>query len=280
MSREKNSTLVNEHSWNREPVPLTWDQALLLLLLFFVSLAREGKNNARYIHLTSRQPLPRLHNLTSAWPVMLLANQHLPDGNQILAQKSLLKSKKCRLKLTLNGWRHFGQSEQRKSSSLFPIRSEKSPDCGFFACDLWKDCIMPSFRKQIKEIKGEGMIAGYSKFNSSTSHVNNCFPSCLTGFLIMLQCAFGFILPINTLTGVPENLLGQLSGFIWIHGRKRIIYSSNFFPSNETTFNTRHNGLQFKCMLLELHVRTTWVGKIKQAKNDILNRKYSKLLLN
>ena len=73
---------------------------------------------------------------------------------------------------------------------------------------------MPSFRKQIKEIKGEGMIAGYSKFNSSTSHVNNCFPSCLTGLLIMLQCAFGFILPINTLTGVPENLLGQLSGFI------------------------------------------------------------------
>ena len=93
MSREKNSTLVNEHSWNREPVPLTWDQALLLLLLFFVSLAREGKNNACYIHITSRQPLPRLHNLTSAWPVILLANQHLPDGNQILARKSLLKSK-------------------------------------------------------------------------------------------------------------------------------------------------------------------------------------------
>ena len=45
------------------------------------------------------------------------------------------------------------------------------------------------------------------------------------------------------------------------------------------TFNTRHNRLQFKCMLLELHVRTTCVGKVKQAKNDILNRKYSKWLL-
>ena len=67
--------------------------------------------------------------------------------------------------------------------------TEKSPDSGFFGCDLWKDCIMPSSRKQITEIKGEGMIAGYFKFNSSTSHVNNCFASCLTGFLIMLQCS-------------------------------------------------------------------------------------------
>ena len=30
-----------------------------------------------------------------------------------------------------NGWRHFGSSEQRKSSVLFPIQSEKSPDSGF-----------------------------------------------------------------------------------------------------------------------------------------------------
>ena len=37
---------------------------------------------------------------------------------------------------TTNGWPHFGQSEQRKSSVLFPIQSEKSPDSGFFACDL------------------------------------------------------------------------------------------------------------------------------------------------
>ena len=70
---------------------ITWDQALLLLLFifflffcFFAPLARGGKNNAWYIHLTSHQPLPNFHNLTSAWPVMLLANQRLPDGNQIL----------------------------------------------------------------------------------------------------------------------------------------------------------------------------------------------------
>ena len=51
---------------------------------------------------------------------------------------SLLVSKeKCRLKsTTTNGCRHFGQSKQRKSSVLFPIQSEKSPDSGFFACDL------------------------------------------------------------------------------------------------------------------------------------------------
>ena len=52
-----------------------------------------GKNNASYTHLTSRQLPPNLHNLTFAWPVMLLAKQCLQDGNQILAQiMSLLKS--------------------------------------------------------------------------------------------------------------------------------------------------------------------------------------------
>ena len=129
--RQKNSTLVNKHALNREPVPLTWDQALLLLLLFFVSLAREGKSNACYIQLTSRQPLPRLHNLMFAWPAMLLANHYLPDGNQILARSLFL-------------------------AFLHVI------------CDL--------------------MITCYSKFNTSTSHVNKCFESCFIGFLIMLQC--------------------------------------------------------------------------------------------
>ena len=47
----------------------------LLLLYFFGS---RGKNNAWYIYLTSRHPPPNLHNLTSAWPVMLLANKRLP----------------------------------------------------------------------------------------------------------------------------------------------------------------------------------------------------------
>ena len=67
---------------------LTWDQALFFF--FFASLLlwlERGKNNAWYIYLTSSQPPPNLHNLTSAWPVMLLANKRLPYGNQILAQR-------------------------------------------------------------------------------------------------------------------------------------------------------------------------------------------------
>ena len=42
----------------------------------------------------------------------------------------------------------------------FLIQSETSPDFGFLASDLWKDCIMPSSQKHIPEMKGEGMIAG------------------------------------------------------------------------------------------------------------------------
>ena len=60
---------------------------VIFIIIFFLAsllLWREReKNNAWYIHLTSHQPPPNLHNLTSAWPVMLLANQQLPDGNQI-----------------------------------------------------------------------------------------------------------------------------------------------------------------------------------------------------
>ena len=50
---------------------------------------------------------------------------------------SIIWKQKCRLKsTTTNGWWHFGQSERRKSSFLSPIQSEKSPDAGFFACDM------------------------------------------------------------------------------------------------------------------------------------------------
>ena len=56
----------------------------------------------------------------------------------------------------LNGWRHFGQSEQRKSSALFPIQSEKSPDSGIFTCDPTKKCIVPSSRERHKGIIGRG----------------------------------------------------------------------------------------------------------------------------
>ena len=85
-----------------------------------------------------------------------ITNSHVYDCS--------LRKQKCRLKSTTNGWRHFGQSEQRKSSVLFPIQSEKWPDSGFFVCDLWKNCIMHSSRKQITEMgEGEGMVAlGYT----------------------------------------------------------------------------------------------------------------------
>ena len=75
-----------------------------------------------------------------------------------------IRKQKCRVKSTTNGWQCFGQSEQRESSALFPIQSEKSPDSDFFfffASGLWKKCFMPSARKHITEIKGEGMITGY-----------------------------------------------------------------------------------------------------------------------
>ena len=68
-----------------------------------------------------------------------------------------LHKQKCRLKsTTTNGRRHFGQSEQRKSSILFPIQSEKSPDSGFFTCDPTKKCIMPSSRERHKGKIGRG----------------------------------------------------------------------------------------------------------------------------
>ena len=68
---------------------VTWDKALVIYLFFasfFFFGLRGEKNNAWYIHLTSRQLPPNLPNLTSAWPVMLLANRRLPYGNQILAR--------------------------------------------------------------------------------------------------------------------------------------------------------------------------------------------------
>ena len=83
------------------------------------------------------------------------------------------RKQKCRLKsTTTNGCRHFGQSEQRKSSVLFPIQSEKSPDSGFFTCDPTKKCIMPSSRERHKGIIGRGMISG----QKLRGHV--CFNFC------------------------------------------------------------------------------------------------------
>ena len=65
---------------------------------------------------------PSLLNLTSAWPVMLLANQRLPDRNQILAGvMSLLKS--------VLGKRKF------LSTSMFRWRFQKKKFKICFFCD-------------------------------------------------------------------------------------------------------------------------------------------------
>ena len=83
--------------WCRSHANLRSGVILFFILFYFFAslllwLERE-KNNAWHIHLTSRQPPPNLHNLTFAWPAMLLANKRLPYGNQILARiMSLLKS--------------------------------------------------------------------------------------------------------------------------------------------------------------------------------------------
>ena len=66
---------------------------------FFLLWLKREKNSGWYIHLTSHQLPPNLHNVTSAWPVMLLANQRLRHGNQILAgimslSKSILGKRK------------------------------------------------------------------------------------------------------------------------------------------------------------------------------------------
>ena len=84
------------HTWVEFVV--TWDQVLFFSASLLLWLERE-KNSAWYIHLTSYQPPPNLHNLTSAWPVMLLANQRLRHGNQILGgimslSKSILGKRK------------------------------------------------------------------------------------------------------------------------------------------------------------------------------------------
>ena len=121
---------------------ITWDQALLLLLFCFFG-SRGKKNNAWNIHLPNRQPPPNLHNLTSAWPVMLLANQRLPDVNQILARMCSLS---------------FGKSILRKrkflSTSMFRWRFlKKIFEYVFF---LWWNtaiCSSRTFIQQLQKIK-------------------------------------------------------------------------------------------------------------------------------
>ena len=84
---------------------------------FFLLWLKREKNSGWYIHLTSHQLPPNLHNVTSAWPVMLLANQRLRHGNQILAGiMSLSKS--------ILGKRKFLSTFLKKNLNVF-----------FFFCD-------------------------------------------------------------------------------------------------------------------------------------------------
>ena len=80
-------------------------------------------------------------------------------------------------------WPNF---EHGRSSVLFPIQSEKRSDSGFFVCDLWKDCIMPSSRKQIREKKerawSQAGRTGSPMFWESCLQRSFCFANirCLT----------------------------------------------------------------------------------------------------
>ena len=82
-----------------------------------------------------------------------------------------LRKQKCTLKsTTTNRWLHFGQSEQRKSSVLFPKKKKKCPDSGFFTCDPTKKCTMPSSRERHKRDNREK--AWSQAISSMASHAN------------------------------------------------------------------------------------------------------------
>ena len=112
---------------------ITWDQALVLLFIIFASLLlwdEREKNNAWYIHLTSHQPPPNLHNLTSAWPLMLLANKRLPDGNQIfvgiMGAFHLVKISRISGS-AVNGTRFVGSSPLENSQKKWKIFKKVVP---------------------------------------------------------------------------------------------------------------------------------------------------------
>ena len=130
------------------------------------------KNNAWYIHLTSYQPPPNLHNLTSAWPVMLLANQRLPDGNQILvgimslSPKSILGKRKflstCRWRFLKKKFKYFfylyltATNNKEFTSSLTSFCGESSKkklgwSIIFHSTVLWKRRSLRLIRRFLKE---------------------------------------------------------------------------------------------------------------------------------
>ena len=135
----------------------------------------------------------------------------------------LLRKQKCRLKTT---------TTIKQMAAFWPIRTvqiicivsypiRNSPDSGFFACELWKDCIMPSSQKQITELKGEHQITGlpllcfdYKSTDSTCAciyvpkiWIANKLPNCI------LQ-----IVPIVLYFRCTHCLLIQILGFVnWVN---------------------------------------------------------------
>ena len=83
---------------------------------------------------------------------------------------------------TTNGWRHFGQLEQRIVS--YPIR-KKSPDSGFFTCDPTKKCIMPSSRERLKGIIGRGHDLRLGQFQPFGPGVGSCLKRPCPGLSVV-----------------------------------------------------------------------------------------------
>ena len=80
---------------------------------------------------------------------------------------------------------------------------------------------------------------------------------------------------INTLTGVPKNLLGQLSGFYLNPWQKTNHLLVQLFSIKQNSFRLRLilDIIDFSVnegSLNYMYACTTRVGKVKQAKNDML----------
>ena len=82
---------------------------------------------------------------------ILQIQENWAGRNLITNSLVYIHKQKCRLKsTTTNGWRHFGQSEQCKSSVLFPIQSEIVQILAFLHvnCERIVSCLPPKNRLQ------------------------------------------------------------------------------------------------------------------------------------
>ena len=133
----------------------------------------------------------------------------------------LLRKQKCRLKTTTtNGWRHFGQSEQCKSSVLFPIQSEIVQILAFLHVNCERIVSCPPPKNRLQSLR-ESMITGlpllcfdYQSTDSTCAciyvpkiWIANKLPNCI------LQ-----IVPIVLYFRCTHRLLIQILGFVnWVN---------------------------------------------------------------